>query len=358
MKRTLCLLLPAVLTAPFAATPAVAAPEFWKTHLESPDYDLDRVESFGKADTWFYGEAVVVGEQAPVWHWNGKRLVKTKLPAAFEGSLADVDFAARTNGWAVGFDREPSGRAKVVVLRWNGKKWRIVRKGNTGTRSSGGPAIKVLGGGAVVVTGLSRGKTLLQWRFNGKTWKEVETKADLTAFSGRYAVGVFGNGPGLARWTGKSWKRVKVGALPAVGAKDFLEMEHVEAASAKDVWVTADVYKADETGGTYVVHWNGERWKRIRVPIPVTGVVHDIASDGRGGLWVAAEPANRDIDTVGTTTRLLHRLPSGKWKQMPTDVLAFGLARVPGSTALWAVGERLPSGPLNVHGIFTRGGAE
>jgi len=57
------------------------------------------------------------------------------------------------------------------------------------------------------------------------------------------------------------------------------------------------------------------------------------------------------METAGTETLLLHRLPSGAWRRTPTKVLAYGLARVPGTTSLWAVGTRLP----DTRGFFTRG---
>ncbi|MDX6740701.1 hypothetical protein [Actinocorallia sp. A-T 12471] len=347
MKRALCLLLPAAVAAPLVAAPAEAAPEFWKTFRKTDRALLERVESFGKGNTWFYGYAVNAGASPVLWQWNGKKLVKTKVPGAFKGGVADVDFSSRTNGWAVGYNITQSGATKVSVLRWNGKAWRIVREAATEALF---PQVKILGGGAVVVTGITRGEeTLLEWRFDGRAWTEVETGTWLTGFSGNYALGSFDNGQDLARWTGKAWKRVKVGARPG----GFSVLDRLEVRSAKEIWLTAETLKADGSGTTHVLRWDGKRWTRAKVPVPAKGAVLDIAADGSGGLWVTVDPAGRSVSGVGKKTLLLHRLPSGKWGKTSTKVLARGIARVPGTRSLWAIGTLLP----RTEGIFTRGGA-
>jgi len=351
MKRTLSILLPGLLAVPFAAVPAEAAGEFWKTQRVTSSAYFDAVESFGRGNTWFY-RTQYDSRPVTLWRWNGTRLVRTTMPASFKGGVIDLDFTSRTNGWALGIGTTTSESArKVTVLRWNGKAWRIARTGKVDGHHDV-PQIKAMRGGGAVVTGLLKGRQdkPLEWRFTGGKWKAATARTSFLRLSGDHAVGLFGNGEGLARWNGTTWKRVKVGALPALGPDDFTLLRDLDAPSAKDIWILADVVRPGTAGSVHILHGNGARWKRAKVPLPRDGVILDIASDGKGGVWITADAANT-METAGTETLLLHRLPSGTWRRTSTKVLAYGLARVPGTTSLWAVGTRLP----DTRGFFTRG---
>ncbi|GAB2832247.1 hypothetical protein GCM10022221_33930 [Actinocorallia aurea] len=354
MKRAFAVLLPAVLVVPLTGTPATAAAEFWKLHRKNGGWPLVSVESFGKANTWFYGDQWSPGTPVPVWRWNGKSVVKTKLPVKFQGAVHDMDFASRKSGWAVGSVLTDNGKSQVAVMRWNGKTWRMSRSASL----DGFPddaRIKALSGGRAVVTGLlSKSGKPLEWRFSGGKWKQVVAKVALRGLSGNYAIGVYEDGYGLARLSGGTWKRVEIAGVPAVGEDDFMILDRVDAPSAKDVWVTAAVATVDGSSPTYVLHWNGKKWTRSTVPLSAKASIIDIAADGRGGLLISAETAENAQSSTGIKPRLLHLLPSGAWKTEPTKVYAPGLALVPGTKSVWAVGVRA----AKTWGIFTRGGAK
>lgn len=240
----------------------------------------------------------------------------------------------------------------MTVLRWDGRAWRIVRQGTVpGTTH---PQIKALGGGAVLVTGLTPTQdTHLEWRFDGRAWKDVRTKVDLHSHSGRYAIGHYPDRQDLARWTGKRWQRFRVGARPPMDGDDVLHLSLLEAASAKRIWVVATGISGEgEVRGTFLLRWDGARWRRERVPLPsARAAVRRIAADGRGGLWLSGTVAG---SSAGAAARplLYHRSASGAWKKVRTTTSFADLARVPGTAAHWALGSR----GYDFLGLFTRGG--
>jgi hypothetical protein len=88
----------------------------------------------------------------------------------------------------------------------------------------------------------------------------------------------------------------------------------------------------------HLLHWNGHRWSKVRMPTGRTGYL--FAGDGHGGLWVSGfgrAPAYKQT--------FLHRTSAGRWSafgvplrngESPGNVSELSL--IPGTTSLVGVG--------------------
>lgn len=365
MKRTLlCVLMLAVSAVP-VPTGAVLG-DRWRTHQKTGEIGLHLIEPVGEADTWFFGDRGAWGEPPVALHWDGRGIEEVALPGGIRGTVYDADFASADDGWAVGMGHD----SEVFVLRWDGDAWRLAKRAPA---ESGVLGVKALGRGAVLVTGVLRGEfrredTEVNWEFDGRSWTEEEADFGLDALSGEYALRRTSTGQALVRWDGGRWTDVPVDALPEPAENPLegdgeVELGLLESGPSGEVWLTAEQYSAEETAVTHLLHWDGERWRRERVPLPSAHSSADlIASDGRGGLWVAAGSTGLLYDSEGSfgyednsgAPLLYHRLPSGGWKSVRTDADFADMALVPGTDALWAVGDH---GFWDESAVFARGRA-
>lgn len=335
-RRLLCALVLAVSALPASAG---AAEPRWKIRQKvSGDVLMDQVEPLGKADTWFFGTGFAgpgpdFAYRPMASHWDGRRIKEVPLPREVAGSVSDVDFASANDGWAVGL----GNGMEVFVLRWDGRAWRLVRREPV---RSAWPQVKALGRGTALVTGFSNTKGVeSSWTFDGRAWSEEKDRLHLSDFSRQYALSL-GRVETLARWNGRNWTKIRVGALPKPAKGHPVWLSLLEARSAREIWVVAERHSGEESAVTYLLRWNGRRWKRERIPLPsVHSSANVITSDGRGGLWVTASSKGL-VQVEGGQGRplLYHRLPSGKWKLVKTGKNLWDVARVPGTTSLWAIG--------------------
>jgi hypothetical protein len=94
-------------------------------------YDVQAIESS-------YALAVGVDNNWPLFlRWNGKTWKEQVKPDSravpYSGLHVNSIRAADTDdAWAVGYSSPTSGPASTLILRWNGKKWRIFDSPNVG----------------------------------------------------------------------------------------------------------------------------------------------------------------------------------------------------------------------------------
>jgi len=127
-----------------------------------------------------------------------------------------------------------------------------------------------------------------------------------------------------------AWRRISSPAL------DGLQYSAILAKTATDVSAIATV------GGSppqRLVHFNGQRWTSVAVPS--SAQLGGMAADGMRGEWFTATqssskaPVAEHRSSTGTWTS--HVLPGGTGQ-------AFGIALIPGTTSLWALGTIQTSG--------------
>ena len=102
--------------------------------------------------------------------------------------------------------------------------------------------------------------------------------------------------------------------------------------SRNDIWVTALAGTGTSNLSAWLVHFNGARWTRMRLPWKVNP--EGFAADGQGGLWLTAEGLNGQAGQA----YVLHRTASGRWTRTSISARLIGVALIPGTASLWGVG--------------------
>ncbi|HEX2315681.1 MAG TPA: hypothetical protein VHJ17_18195 [Thermomonospora sp.] len=163
--------------------------------------------------------------------------------------------------------------------------------------------------------------------FDGRGWRTYRIGFPVTQAHGSgstlWAVGATSaQAPRAARWDGRAWRGAR---LPAVG-KAWLAS--VTVTGPRAAWAVGTA-----GGRSLLLRWNGGTWSRVgstAVRAGFTGVV----PDGAGGLWLTSVGAPVHRYRAGRFTR--PKVAGVKPSRYPLVFEA--IARVPGTTSVWAVG--------------------
>jgi hypothetical protein len=208
-------------------------------------------------------------------------------------ALSGIDAGSRSDVWVVGGAMRPR-RSEVVLVRWDGTRWR--------TTPSWQPA-----------TGYA-------------TLHDVEALAPGRAWS----VGRAPNGALVLRWNGARWERV---AVPDGGTHDAELRGLDRVRGARALWAVGS-----SRGKALILRGNAGAWARLPVPDLPNSALFDVASVSRGTAFAVGEAR-------GSTLILRWRRGHG-WREVTdpvyTDARLEGVAAVGGTVV--AVGYR--NGPL------------
>lgn len=264
------------------------------------------VTAVASNDVWAVGSAFI--------HWDGVKWTVVSSPAG-NNSLADITARAANDIWAVGNYTDANDIAHTLTEHWNGSQWSIVSSSDVkpGIYYNYLTSVTAISSNDVWAVGdyyknsaSLVGYTLTE-HWNGSRWSIVSspnhgalgsTLAGVSADASNdvWAVGAYnvnGNPTGYAqtlveRWDGTQWKVV---ASPNLG-NNWNSFNAVVAIASNDVWATGTYSNhSNSPFDTLIQHWDGTQWSVVSSP------------------------------NVGTGTN---------------DLL--GVAHVPGSSQLWAVG--------------------
>lgn len=335
-------------TAPAAV--AGAAPARWRLAARTPGF-LDAVVAPAVSSAWALGWAGHDGRVSPVArHWNGRRWTVVAMPKGVgDSGMACAGASSPRNVWAFAGAGASQGNppASGSALRLRNGRWVLVKRfpGSyvTGCNVLGPRDVWVFGG---AVAGL--GPPVGTWHLTRSGWTQLKT-GHLVLFCGSavsasdiWATGADVSGarpvPLVARWNGRAWvpDRSVSAVLPRPTGQTGVGLDQITALSPDDVWADALVEDQGQVTGVVVVHWNGHRWRRVgrsSVGFHLPGAVRD----GHGGWW--AVPFVQDM----AVPYLLHER-GGRWTRFPLPVRgsqgldSYALARVPGTSAMLAVG--------------------
>ncbi|HEX8007744.1 MAG TPA: hypothetical protein VF482_15110, partial [Trebonia sp.] len=223
------------------------------------------------------------------------------------------------------------------VLHWNGSRWVVAKHlpGNggelTGVTALSATNVWVFGGGGFI-GGLGT------WHYNGTSWQQWKgSAAGLERASALSANSIWAVGSGtspdstIQHFNGNTWQTVSAKALSG------LQFFGIRAFSSTNVWVAAVTQGGVQPA--YLVYYNGAGWTRIMVPWSVQ--VNNPVSDGHGGLWLTGFSVSTGQSYV------VHRTSSGAWSRTAVSADLQGLALIPGTTSLWAVGAKATSTGAN-----------
>ena len=147
----------------------------------------------------------------------------------------------------------------------------------------------------------------------------------------------------IEHWNGSNWSLI---TSPNTGSDDFLSS--VGAISANNLWAVGDSFdNSSEITQTLVEHWNGSIWSVVSSPNPgsyyndLSGVAAVSAND----VWAVGEwgtsGSHPDRALIEHWNGTSWNVVKGATVGMGTKSLA-GVARVPGTSQLWAVGTFWP----------------
>jgi hypothetical protein len=136
------------------------------------------------------------------------------------------------------------------------------------------------------------------YHFNGSKWhRQVLPAAPdansslgyVSASSGRniWALTSVKDKWASLRYNGSRWQvipfpRKLAPAGTTLGGRQILAL------SAKNVWATIGTETKTGLGPLVLLHWNGSRWSKVAGKLPADSLAGAIASDGNGGIWLAA----------------------------------------------------------------------
>ena len=206
------------------------------------------------ASAWAFAGISATNDYTVALHWTGARWARYRFPDWSAINAAAV--FSRTNAWAFGEKIIPKFRP--YVARYNGSRWRTV-------------SVPVLPQDASALSA-------------GNIWAVGPTTRSLAKpFRSRLYA--------LMHWTGRAWRTIGFPKLRLpVGAT--VAGTHLVALSSRDVWADALLGKGEGAyPGAVLLHWNGKRWNRVRVPY-ATFSLTSLTQDGHGGLWISATNAS------------------------------------------------------------------
>jgi hypothetical protein len=139
----------------------------------------------------------------------------------------------------------------------------------------------------------------------------------------------------IEHWNGTSWSIVS--SPGETGLQ--LVLNAVAAVSANDIWAVGTTFgMTTSTTTTLSEHWNGSAWSIVPTLNPqATDTFSAVATISRTDVWAIGWSGN-DV-----AQPLMEQWNGTAWSASTTGLVAFavldGVARVPGTTTVWAVGD-------------------
>lgn len=323
--------LAAGLTAAHAtAAPAAAPAPRWQLKLATrylppatnrSQYDAVVVQ--GQV-SWFFGGSDVGGTRSvpKIERRQHGRWHSALLPAGLHSWIAAASAPSASDIWAV---TALNGK----VLHWNGARWIAVNRGRWSTRARF-TGIVALSPSNVWLFGTkgTRHPGAGTWHLLGGTWTRVRglaTNADQASAASAAILWAIGgrSDTSLLRFSHSAWQHETPAALAGFTYSDVLAL------GPSNVWAAGSVAGVPELG-----HFNGHSWTALTMPGAISATA--MCRDGRGGLWVIANPGSGP-------SAVLDRSAAGHWSTAmvsatsANEVLA--CAHVTGRDATWGAGK-------------------
>jgi hypothetical protein len=139
-----------------------------------PGAKLFGVSARSGRDVWAVGDVGGDTSTRPlIVHWNGRSWRSVRTAAVGDGELVAVSASSSRDAWAAG----SSGGSRTVTMHWNGHSWSLVKTPSPGGAGTGALLAGVSarsGGGAWAVGDYgttSGGAKVLILRWDGRAWK-------------------------------------------------------------------------------------------------------------------------------------------------------------------------------------------
>ena len=234
---------------PTAGPARVACTPQWRAVAHAGVPRLNSVVAISPTDVWAVGRTGALnriaaedrrGSTGVAVHWDGRRVRRyepfgrvkdrdqwTELVAVAATSTRDV--------WAVGehgSETRAGSETRLVIVHWNGSRWRVVPTPNL------------------------RGRGFL-------TGVRAVSADDVWAVGGIYAQGE--SFPLVMRWNGRGWQRLPTRTVVQEPSYLF----DVGGTSSTNVWAVGVTNTDAQTSYAYrelILRWNGSAWTRFASP--------------------------------------------------------------------------------------------
>ncbi|MEU9885229.1 hypothetical protein [Sphaerisporangium sp. NPDC051011] len=340
-------------------TPSPVPPSEWKpagnARLTSAAA-LREIAATGPRDAWAVGyqRSAEDREGTPaLQHWDGVRWTQTAVSENDAWHLVGVSAASPSDAWIVGNARGP------YAAHWDGLRWRgwhpygdaedyfltDVTTGRAGTWFAGRNSTQGL-----IARWTSRGfRTIL--RADGQFLSITAAPGHVWAVGSDVPASTNGPEQGMPMiWHGRavsgpeiqSWERI---TLPEITGGVLRDVWMI---SPSDVWAVGGVISPDGAAEIpLVLHWDGTTWGRAGVPVS-RGGLQGVTASGAGDVWLSGaddsqpgRPLFLHFDGRSWTASYGPLLRTWREEQPYTAshlVRVTRVARVPGTSRLWAVG--------------------
>ena len=250
--------------------PYPGAPQWTQVELPPSDptytYNIACLQGTAADDVW-------LGASADNLHFDGTSWVKVTNRTGRARAWRDVCAVSRTEAWAVG--------ANGSVARFDGTAWTEEKLAGVDV-----DLLHVLAfpGGDVWVT--AAGDDI--HRYDGSTWTVLRPQAlrglALHNVWGPSAHDIYfcmskGDGglPLLGHFDGRDFRILSIGSQPGT-------IYSVHGTSSRDVWAVGTRAAGSRAGGQ-ILHFDGERWTQI--PIPVDESLWTVSASSPSRAWAA-----------------------------------------------------------------------
>jgi hypothetical protein len=316
------------------------------------EVQLNAVTALGPHDAWAVGPTGTSTGNL-VEHWNGTSWQQVAVPATVlarvGAPLGSVSATTTHNVWAFNFNG--------YWLRYNGSAWTSGRVpglpgGQAGLEIADGIATGIQAAWVFGIDNTSNGVVSYAARFNGRSWQAMALPGpvnqydsyDASAVSANDIWVIAGGGPGhgtpngLLQWNGTRWHTV---ALPSFLASKT-HLLSVLALPGGDVWVAGAIPESGALANGVTALWNGHTWVIDKLPADPAAPddeIGDLVDDGSGGVWAMGFNSSQCAGPMW-------HYSSGTWTDtglVGCSASAYvhgpdGLANVPDSISVWAVG--------------------
>ena len=296
-----------------SSSPSVAPAPVGSVASAGPDGappDLDDVVGLSPSDAWVSGD-IHLGRVSLLQHWNGTSWVGVPVPKiASHAPISPIAALSDDDVWAVGTLVRPGADGfPAIVEHWDGSAW-------TRTALPGSVAHTFL------------------WDAYAGTPSDVWLVGYHRPPDSRHPTAV------SYRWDGTVWTKVPVPQPAGYG----ISLYGVAGQAPDDVWAVGSIHRNGAVGGleTYVMHWDGSAWHRIRAQNPGTDENYftSVTETAAGDVWALGETAGQH----GQPRPLVEQYQHGVWHTVtlprPYRGSRYALTAISGDQPndVWAVG--------------------
>ncbi len=362
------LVLSSVLMARSADAALTCGPSWQRVPLPSGLRYPQALAPIAANDIWVVGNAGPgISNDIATAHWNGSgwTLFSPPKPGPYPANysaneLNGVDGVASDDVWAVG-----AYSAKTLIEHWDGSQWRVVESPNAdGSALNTLTSVDALSSNSAWAVGSYRTppspgtnavrKTLIE-RWDGTSWS-VDKSPNPAPF-GNSLLGVAATGPNdvwavgwkitdqglrslILHYDGTAWTEA---AAPTVGTGENV-LTDISAVSANDIWA-AGYYDAGTQQKTLTLHYDGSSWSSVPSASEGDGVsiLLDISASSPSDVWAVGLEYQASLKHYVAS---IQHWNGSTWSAVPTAISGeylyegamYSVAKVPGSSQVWAVG--------------------